>query len=465
MITVKKFTLGCLMSLCVTACGGGGGDGGTAVNPTTIAAKPITPAPWTTVELRASIDLPSIGIQPGFSTYQIVKTVDLNQDGHDDLILTGQTLYPGLAPAGGAYTANVPFHKLPVLILYFNAQTGKFEPDARDDRPLMYTGASVSVQDWNRDGRLDILVVGTGPDQGYSCGEPMTLLLNTAQGFRNRSELLPAVSYRREMVIEIDLDQDGYKDLYLLDTGAQISPGTDTVKCPYRSLPGLVQEIEILGSNTGPIVQIPWYNPLSKNGQVMGAVVRDIDLDGDEDLILTIYDVQNIRSRIEIYQNRGRIFNQTTSNQFILVKASDWSQNLMFGSLVYTDRKLRVLATNPDYSNPYHIVFDADRLVQVSKEYQGQFQDLGGCTEFKQWDLNGDNILDLECRNLIRYTSGLRMPRAWITTDQGLEAIDLKAIPTDHGQSFQSARFQGRRHFVYLGPYLGGPSLTIYSLK
>lgn len=464
---MKKFTLGCLMSLCVTACGGGGGDGGSAVNPIAIADRPITPAPWTTIELRASIDLPSIGIQPGFSNYQIVKTADLNQDGHDDLILTGQTLYPGLAPAGGAYTANVPFHKLPVLILYFNPQTGKFEPNARDDRPLMYTAPSVSVQDWNRDGLLDILIVGTGPDQGYSCGEPMTLLLNTAQGFRNRSDLLPAVSYRREMVIEIDLDQDGYKDLYLLDTGAQISPGTNTTKCPYRILPGLDKEIEIMGSNTGPIVQIPWYNPLSKYGQVMGAVVRDIDFDGLEDLVLSIYDHKINKSRLEIYRNRGRAFNQTMSNQFILAKVSDWSEeNLMFGSLAFVNNKFRVLVTRPDYSNAYHAVFDGTSLVQVNKEYQGQFQDFGGCTEFRQWDLNGDNILDLECRNLVRYTSGLRMPRAWITTDKGLEAIDLKAIPTDHGQSFQSARFLGRRHFVYLGPYFGGSiSLTIYSLK
>ncbi len=418
--------------------------------------------PWSTVKKRVDILLSSIGIQTGESTYQIIKAVDLNQDGYDDLVLGGQTLYPGI-PLVSDVAPNVPFHRLPVLLLYFNPKTERFEPDSRDDRPLMYTGIDVSVQDWNKDGLLDLLIMGAGPDQGPHCGEPMVLLLNSGAGFKDRSDLLPQVDYRREFVIEIDLDQDSSKDLYLLSTG-YISPGQDPVRCPFRRLPGLNLDLQIRAGLQGPTVTMPEINPLVKCGQgacqVMGYTVLDRDQDQREDLLLSVFDPANRRSRLEIWRNRG------PSQIMQQIQVSDW-RPYMSQSLAIRNTEIIVESSDPDFANARTNYYDLTTLNWIREQTRTEYTDRGGCTQFIQVDLDGDGIRDLVCRNLLRYiTTNSRYPRAWLDRKGTLEAIDLSAIPLDHGQSFQTVNLKGRRQFVYLGKFMNyEANLTIYTLE
>jgi hypothetical protein len=321
--------------------------------------------PWTKIQKRADIVLSSIGIQTGESTYQIIKAADLNSDGYDDLIVTGQTLYPGI-PLVSDVAPNVPFHRLPVLLLYYNPKTEKFEPNPLDDRPLMYTGTSASVQDWNRDGRLDILIIGSGPDQGPHCGEPMILLLNTPNGFKNRSDLLPQINIRRDTIVEIDLDQDNYKDLYLFSDG-WIVPDSDANRCPYRQLPGVNKELEILNTSAGIVVNDPWWNPVSRCGsgpcQMMGHVVRDFDLDGKPDVLITAFDTKTKLSRIEIYLNKGR---SNQPSQFVLAQASDWADTMM-GAVTIQNNTLWVRAQRSDYSQAHTRYYDLTSLKEQTR--------------------------------------------------------------------------------------------------
>jgi hypothetical protein len=419
--------------------------------------------PWSKVKKRVDILLSSIGIQTGESTYQIIKAADLNLDGYEDLILTGQSIYPGI-PLVSNVAPNVPFHRLPVLLLYFNPTTQQFEPDSRDDRPLMYTSNGVSIQDWNRDGLLDLLFVGTGPDQGPSCGEPMVLLLNSGAGFKDRSDLLPQISYRREFVIEIDLDQDFSKDLYLLNTGANISDGLNKELCPYRQLPGTNLDLQIRAGLQGPAVSTPEINPLVKCGlgacQVMGFWQLDRDQDGKQDLLLSVYDNENRKSRLEVWRGRGpdQIMQQ--------IQVSDW-RTYMSQSITVRNGEIIVESSDPDYANSRTNYYDLRTLDWIREQSRKEYKDAGGCVEFSQVDLDGDGILDLVCRNLVRFIStNSRYPRAWLDRKGALEAIDLSVIPLDHGQSFQSVNLKGRRQFVYLGPFMSNfKSLTIYTLE
>lgn len=463
---MKNFVLSIALIGFLTGCGGEGGATDQAVisQPTASVSRP-----WSQIRQRADILLSSIGIQTGESTYQIIKAVDLNQDGYDDLVLGGQTLYPGI-PLVSDVAPNVPFHRLPVLLLYFNPKTERFEPDSRDDRPLMYTGIDVSVQDWNKDGLLDLLIMGAGPDQGPHCGEPMVLLLNSGAGFKDRSDLLPQVDYRREFVIEIDLDQDLTKDLYLLATGT-ISPGQDPERCPFRRLPGLNADLQIRAGLQGPTVTIPEWNPLVRGCalgacQVMGYTVLDRDQDQREDLLLSVYDQINRRSRLEIWRNRGPITGTGPIPVMERIQVSDW-RPYMSQSIVIRNTEIIVESSDPDYANARTNYYDLTTLNWIREQTRTAYTDRGGCTQFIQVDLDGDGIRDLVCRNLVPYTTTTsRYPRAWLDRKGTLEAIDLSAIPLDHGQSFQTVNLKGRRQFVYLGQFMNhAANLTIYTLE
>ena len=420
--------------------------------------------PWTNIQKRADIVLSSIGIQTGESTYQIIKAADLNSDGYDDLIITGQSLYPGI-PLVSDVAPNVPFHRLPVLLLYYNPKTEKFEPNPSDDKPLMYTGTSASVQDWNRDGLPDILIIGSGPDQGPHCGEPMILLLNTANGFRNRSDLLPQINIRRDQIVEIDLDQDNYKDLYLFSDG-WIVPDRDPSRCPYAELPGVNKELEILNTTRGIVVNDPWWNPVSRCGsgpcQMMGHVVRDFDLDGKPDVLITAFDTKTKLSRIEIYLNKGR---SNQPSQFVLAQASDWADTMM-GAVTIQNNTLWVRAQRSDYSQAHTRYYDLTSLKEQTRTALESTNNLG-CVEFSDVDLDNDGQLDLVCRNLVSFTETInRSPRAWLNKNGKIEAIDLSLIPIGHGQSFQSINLKGLKQFVYLGPFMShSPNITIYTLQ
>lgn len=221
----------------------------TTPSPTSI----TSPAPSTTVLIeaelgldvapmvnRGSFDFAQESGYPGPEDVHFdIHVVDINTDGFDDLVFTPMFLESVAKPV-----AHI-----------FDPDSGRFTVDYQflTVVPAMQHPRELGQIDVDGDGRLDLFFANHGYDDA-PWGEPNALLLNTAGGFIDASDLLPQVNDYTHGVIIADLFDDGFDDVITLNslnirptTKCEEYPGISTLVCG----PGAQEGNSYVLSNTG----------------------------------------------------------------------------------------------------------------------------------------------------------------------------------------------------------------------
>lgn len=276
---MKKTVLSALVVSALTGCGGGG-----SAQPTS--SVPPTSKSWALTKISNAGSIQSDAT--GCGTYDIITKGDLNNDGHDDIVIGPKTRYD---PATGC--ADSGFNKL--IIGYYDPATKTFKTNSATQAviPGMQWSSSAVVGDFNKDGYADLFAVGTGTDYGQPCGEAPILLLGSSNGFINASNLLPRFSSYSHQAAWADFNGDGKTDFVILNNDWVPTNASDprSAQCSYRQFPGSNESYIILSSGNS------WtYSSLrvsNKSGSVIingtqsfnSVVAGDINNDGKADLV------------------------------------------------------------------------------------------------------------------------------------------------------------------------------------
>ena len=184
---------------------------------------------------------------------------DINGDGTEDFIIGSST---GMSPQ-----------------LFFQDQEGKFTQQAlfSDDENIKYEEESIALFDLENDGDLDMyLVSGSNEFNLESVYYTDRLLVNDGKGnFTVSIGIMPNISASGSVVTISDFDKDGFVDLFI---------GGRT---PYSKYPS--PERSFLLKNENGVLKDVTKNmapDLQNLGMVTDAVWADIDLDGNNDLVV-----------------------------------------------------------------------------------------------------------------------------------------------------------------------------------
>jgi hypothetical protein len=199
---MKKTLLSTLLgSIVLTACGGGASQ----VTP------PVDPnKPWSLTKIASAGSVPSDAT--GCGSYDIVTRGDLNNDGHDDILIGPKARYQ---PANGC--SDPGFTK--PIIAYYNPSTKTYNATVATQSvlPEMQWMSVATIGDFNGDGYADVFAVGTGTDYGQPCGEAPVLLLGSNNGLVNMSHLLPRFASYSHQAAWGDFNGDGKTDFVILN--------------------------------------------------------------------------------------------------------------------------------------------------------------------------------------------------------------------------------------------------------
>jgi hypothetical protein len=183
--------------------------------------------------------------------------------------------------------------------LYMQQASGVFElasGDWHDDEAYEDLGAVFF--DIEGDGDLDLYVVSGGNE--FAVGHELLLdrlYLNEAGVFNRSVASIPNLKVSGKIVVANDFDQDGDMDLFV---GGRLVPGR------YPEAPN-----SYFLRNDGGVMkeQTEVVAPgLSSLGMVTGAVFSDVDLDGDDDLL-----VVGEWNGIQLLQNENGVFRATNT--------------------------------------------------------------------------------------------------------------------------------------------------------
>ncbi len=277
---MKKTLLSTLLgSMVLTACGGGGG------------ASPVTPPvdpnkPWSLTKIASAGSVPSGAT--GCGSYDIVAQGDLNNDGHDDILIGPKARYQ---PANGC--SDPGFTK--PIIAYYNPSTKTYSATVATQSvlPEMQWMSVATIGDFNGDGYADVFAVGTGTDYGQPCGEAPVLLLGSNNGLVNMSHLLPRFASYSHQAAWGDFNGDGKTDFVILNNNWVPTDASDPKysECSYRRHPGSNESWLI--TSTGNTWTYSALRVSDKNGNVVingnqsfnSAIAGDINADGKTDIV------------------------------------------------------------------------------------------------------------------------------------------------------------------------------------
>lgn len=281
---MKKQMIATGMSLLLTGCslvGCGGGSTASNVDPT-----PPVSTPWALTAISNAGNIPTVGSACG--SYDIVTAGDLNNDGYDDIIVGPKVRFntPGC-------TVN-SFAK-PVVALY-DPLTKTYNSNAAIQAafPEMQWMQYAAINDFNGDGFKDIFAVGTGTDYGQACGEAPVLMLGSANGLVDASDLLPRFATYSHQATTGDFNGDGKTDFLILNNNwVPTEPSDPKIsQCSYRRHPGSNKSYIVLSSgNTWTysefIVRNNFGNVIIDGNQSFnGVTAGDINGDGKTDLVI-----------------------------------------------------------------------------------------------------------------------------------------------------------------------------------
>ena len=189
----------------LSACGGGGGGGYTPNNPSPIPDQPIyytTPTAQSTVDVFAGSNENSPFVGDTFIT-------DLDGDGaNDDIVIAGRETQP-------EDSANWNNHKLSVHSFENGQLVNKTSQwFTGNDNEIIGTEPDVKFADFFNTGKKDMFVTHSQDMQSYG---PATLFRNNGSNFTKVS--IPTANIWSHGSDIGDLNNDGYKDVFLLDYG------------------------------------------------------------------------------------------------------------------------------------------------------------------------------------------------------------------------------------------------------
>ena len=225
----------------------------------------------------------------GCGSYDIVAKGDLNNDGHDDILIGPKARYQ---PANGC--SDPGFSK--PIVAYYNPTTKTYDinPATQAAMPEMQWTSDAKIGDFNSDGYADIIAVGVGTDYGQPCGEAPILLLGSATGLVNASNTLPRVANYSEHIVAGDFNSDGKTDFVILSNDWVPTNSSDPryASCLYRRFPGSNESWMITSTgNTWTYsalrVNDKYGNPVINGNQSFNtAAAGDINNDGKMDLVV-----------------------------------------------------------------------------------------------------------------------------------------------------------------------------------
>lgn len=275
---MKKTFLALSISALLTACGGGGSQ-------TVTPSDPNKAWSLTTMVSGGSVQSDAVGC----GSYDIVARGDLNNDGHDDILIGPKAKYQ---PSSGCNNAG--FTK--PIVAYYNPLTKTYNSNIATQAvmPEMQWTSIATIGDFNGDGYADIFAVGTGTDYGQPCGEAPILMLGSPTGLVNMSHLLPRFSGYAHQAAWGDFNGDGKTDFVILNNNwVPTDPGDSRfAECSYRRFPGSNESYLITSTNNS------WtYSALrvsDKSGNVLingnqsfnSVVAGDVNNDGKTDMIV-----------------------------------------------------------------------------------------------------------------------------------------------------------------------------------
>ncbi|MFB6272074.1 MAG: FG-GAP-like repeat-containing protein [Salinibacter sp.] len=270
-----------------------------------------------------------------------VSWIDVNQDGHDDLFVSG----------GKGGTMGV----------FLNDGDGTFSRiKGAEDLTAPTAGDQTAIVGWADEYGQHIVVGQSNYEQG-SASVPSAVHYTFEEGKRTRKEPIPGIHTTTGPLAGADYDGDGDVDLFLGGRFRPIRYPRDVRSRLFRYEGG---GFELDRGNSRQLKEL---------GLVTGAVFSDIDRDGDQDLVLS----REWDSILLLENNEGR-FTDITSEVGLSKFTGRW--NGVTTGDVNNDGRPDIIATNwglnsiyqTDSNEPlkvYYDDFDLDKKVEIIESY------------------------------------------------------------------------------------------------
>ena len=386
---------------------------------------------------------PTSGKQMTSGWFFVLATGDLNNDGYDDIVIGPNVFDPNTTVGSQVNNVKLDLPWVKLIVLFFNPLTKQYEinVELQSRMPTMQYAHNGIIKDFNGDGYTDFLAVGTGPDQGQPCGEPPVLMLGSAQGLYDASNLLPRYSGYAHQFAVGDFNNDGVTDFYIINNPWVPTDSSDSriLLCEYRKFPGTNSSFILLSNkNKSWDIKETTFDSLaslfSKNPQVgfNGAKAADIDGDGNIDLILTGGNWSSFVDKVLFLKGDGKgnfNFNSSFSindysggffapdigvinidnekNKSLVISMTNSSKSPWFGS------EFKVLKFNgSNWSDTTSSHFLESKIIDNDSH----------CINVNFVDINNDGSLDLICTHWNTFQTnekGKYHPRVWIRTSDG----------------------------------------------
>lgn len=220
--------------------------------------------------------------------YDLIAVGDLNNDGSPEIVFGFLTWNDDW----DTYPIEDQFAKKKVLVATKDPTTGNFEitHDYDGAIPQMYWTQTGRIDDFNNDGYNDLILTGTGPDQGMPRGEMPHLMLGSANGLVNASDQLPQKNMYTHQSVFADFNNDQKLDFFLinnswinLETIVSLSRASGSIY-PYSN-----EAILMLSTESGweeKIIKNDYLNSSSVPNSFSTAIALDFNGDGNLDLAL-----------------------------------------------------------------------------------------------------------------------------------------------------------------------------------
>ena len=378
--------------------------------------------------------------------FDLLAVGDLNADGHEDLLL-GPKVY---------VREETTFEYVKLMVAFYRPESGNFELDAalQSRMPSMQWAHKAHIGDFNADGFADLVVVGTGPDQGQPCGEAPVLMLGSANGLQDRSEWLPRLSMYTHQFAVGDFNGDGKTDFFLLNNNWVPYQASDprSQECSYRRWPGTNRSMLMLSNASGweeksfnlstPDLGLIIGYQEDNSSHYQAAVAGDVNGDGKLDLVISgngFGGSLRLRAAVLLGDGQGGFtfksslitapFGVNTVLSAISSKDLDGDG---IHELVISAARHPGAQAMPFQGNALR-VFKADSTlenwVDVSVDYfPGTYNpmdtDLTFCDSITWIDLNQDGRDDMVCTIMaeFRWSDPSKVtPRVWVRADSGFE--------------------------------------------